>query len=248
MVMKRKFVILSLICFMFALVGCGNEIPTLTEEDTVLVTHYAASLLLKYDEGYKTKVLNQEELEKEEALQLQIKEEAERLAAAEAEKEAKKQAEAAEKEKESSFAEVVSYTNPADFLGQEGFSVSYNGIEYLDQYPTDGDELFFAINASDHCKLAIIKLLVTNDSQEVKVFNALDTNARYKVSFNDGDYHSIMSTLLTDDFSVYKGEIQPGQSVETVLLAELKEEECVDVNACNLYIKYASDAIKIKLK
>ena len=56
-----------------------------------------------------------------------------------------------------------------------------------------------------------------------------------------------MSTLFTEDFSVFNGELQPGECIDTVLLMELKEEDCVDVNALNLYIKCNDQTLKTKL-
>ena len=240
------------ICFLFT--GCGNAIPEMTEEQTVLVTNYAASLLIKYDVNNHSLYLDQESLEKEEEMQQKIKEEAERLAKIEAEKEAKK----AEKEKEDkdsgdengskgSRDEVVENINPADFLKLDGFNVEYKGVEYTDQYPESGDDLFFAISATPGCKLAVVHLAINNMTDAAKTVDIFSANAKYKVAFNDGSYKSIMSTLLTNDFSVFMGEIEPNASVDTVMLLELKEEECVDVNSVNLYIKYQDQAVKTKL-
>lgn len=247
--MRKRFCFLFLICiFIFTMTGCGNEIPEMSEEESAMVSNYAATLLLKYDSGYQTKLLNQEQLEQEEQMQKQIQEEAQRLAALEAEKEAKKQEEEQAKESEGqSSVENVTYVNPAEFLGLDGISISYNGVEYLDQYPKDGEDLYFATTATEGCKLAVVHLGLSNQTSEVRNADVFSTNARFKVSFNDGDYHSIMSTLFTEDFSVFNGEIQPGESVDTVLLMELKEEDCVDVNALNLYIKCNDQTLKTKL-
>lgn len=246
--MRKRFCFLFIICiFIFTMTGCGNEIPEMSEEESAMVSNYAATLLLKYDANYQTKLLNQEQLEKEEQMQKQIQEEADRLAALEAEKEAKKQEEQAKETEGQSSVETVTYVDPAEFLGLDGISISYNGVEYLDQYPKDGEDLYFATTATEGCKLAVVHLSLSNQTAEVRTVDVFSTNARFKVSFNDGDYHSIMSTLFTEDFSVFNGELQPGESVDTVLLMELKEEDCVEVHALNLYIKCNDQTLKTKL-
>ena len=247
--MRKRFCFLFIICiFIFTMIGCGNEIPEMSEEESAMVSNYAATLLLKYDANYQTKLLNQEQLEKEEQMQKQIQEEADRLAALEAEKEAKKLEEQQAKESEGqSSVETVTYVDPAEFLGLDGISISYNGVEYFDQYPKDGEDLYFATTATEGCKLSVVHLGLSNQTAEVRTIDVFSTNARFKVSFNDGDYHSIMSTLFTEDFSVFNGELQPGECIDTVLLMELKEEDCVDVNALNLYIKCNDQTLKTKL-
>ena len=247
--MRKRFCFLFIICiFIFTMIGCGNEIPEMSEEESAMVSNYAATLLLKYDANYQTKLLNQEQLEKEEQMQKQIQDEADRLAALEAEKEAKKQEEQQAKESEGqSSVETVTYVDPAEFLGLDGISISYNGVEYLDQYPKDGEDLYFATTATEGCKLAVVHLGLSNQTAEVRTVDVFSPNARFKVSFNDGESHSIMSTLCSEDFSVFNGELQPGECIDTVLLMELKEEDCVDVNALNLYIKCNDQTLKTKL-
>ena len=71
--MRKRFCFLFIICiFIFIMIGCGNEIPEMSEEESAMVSNYAATLLLKYDANYQTKLLNQEQLEKEEQMQKQI--------------------------------------------------------------------------------------------------------------------------------------------------------------------------------
>lgn len=230
-----------------SLTGCQDAIPEMTEEEQVMVTSYAASLLLKYDTAYETKLLNKEKLEKEEALKIQIEEEAKRLAEREAEKEAKKQKQESEKEASGDVVEEIFPSNPAEFLNLDGITVSYGGVEYLDQYPNDGEELFFATNASEGCKLAVVHLVLGNSTSEVKTADVFSTNAKFKISFNEGDFYHTMSTLFSDDFSVYQGEIQPGETVDTVLIVDLKETECVDVQTVDLYMKANGQTLKTRL-
>lgn len=244
---KRLFSITLIGCLMLAVTGCGNAIPDMTDEQMTMVTEYAAALLLKYDTNYEPMLLNDERLAREEDMQFQIAEEAERRAALEAEKEAAKQEqENAEQESggDGKSTESVERTDPAEFMELSGISISCNGVEFQDSYPDEGDELFFTVNASEGCRLAIIHLAITNHNAEACDVDILNKNARFKASFNGGEYHSTMTTMLENDFSFYVGTLAPGETVDTVLMVDLKEEECNPVESLNLYIKYQGQSIK----
>ena len=74
--MKKKYNLLILIMLLsFALTGCGNAIPDLSEEETLMVDTYMAELLLKYDENYSTKLLEENEIDKEIKIRKEIEEE-----------------------------------------------------------------------------------------------------------------------------------------------------------------------------
>lgn len=247
---KRWFSIILIGCLMLVQTGCGNAIPDMTDEQMSMVTEYAAGLLLKYDANYEPMLLDDERLAAEEEMQQKIAEEAQRRADLEAEKEAAAQeTEGSDLQSESgeTVQESIAKTDPAEFMELDGFSVSYNGVDFMDSYPQSGDELFFAVDASDGCKLAVIHLTLTNNSQETRDVDILNKNAKFKVSFNGGEYHSTMMTMLEDDFSSYVGTLEPGASVGTVLMVDLKEEECNPVESLDLYIKYQDQNTKTAL-
>lgn len=246
--MKKHMSCFLIICiFSVFLYGCGNAIPELTQEEQDMVANYAAAALLKYDSGYQSRLLNDEQLEKEETVRNEIRERAEEMADLEKEKELQKE----EKElltKTEKKEESVAVTDPAEFLGLDGLSVSFNGVEFADQYPEGEDDLYFVANASEGCKLAVLHLTILNHTSEVKSADIFDTNAYFKVSFDGENYHRIMSTLFAWDFSVYNEQIQPGESADTVILLELPEEECVNPDTVILYIRYQDKILKTRLK
>lgn len=247
---KRLFSITLIGCLMLVITGCGNAIPDMTDEQMTMVTEYAAAMLLKYDANYEPMLLNDERLAQEEEMQKKIQEEAERRAAIEAEKEAAKlEKENNEKENGSSSAgaDSVEQIDPASFMELNGISISYNGVEFQDSYPNGGDDLFFSVTASEGCKLAVIHLDVINTGAQECDVDIFNKNARFKVSFNGGDYHSTMMTMLENDFTVYIGRLAPGEKAETVLLVDLNESECSRVDSLNLYMKYNGQTVKTAL-
>lgn len=244
--MKKKLFSITLMgCLMLAATGCTNAIPDMTDEQMTMVTEYAAALLLKYDADYEPMLLNDERLAQEEEMQRRVAEEAKQRADAEAEKETAEQ-ENADRENGGTgeSAESAERTDPAEFLELSGITVSCNGVEFYDSYPDSGDDLFFAVNASEGCKLAVIRLTMTNNNAEACNVDILNKNVRFKASFNGGEYHNTMVTMLENDFSVYTGTLAPGEAADTILMVDLKTEECNPVESLNLYIKYQGKNIK----
>lgn len=247
---KRLSFVLLAGSLILCLTGCKSAIPEMSEEEMGLVTEYAAGLLLKYDTNYQPMLLDDEKLAAEEDARQKVLEEAERRAAREAAKAEKKAKEESERENngnnnsEAQEEIPAAPVNIAQFLELEQISLSCNGIEFKDTYPDSGDELFFALNASPGCKLAIVHLTLTNTGGSDSNIDVFSKEPRFKLSINGGEYHSIMTTLLENDFSVYAGTLAPGQSLDAVLVADIKEEECGQVNEASLSIRYNGETVK----
>lgn len=251
--MKKKLTFAVLVsCLMLTLVGCSDAIPDMSDQEMSMVTNYAADLLLKYNPKYQSKFLDDNELAAEEELQRQIQEEADRIAREEAEKAAKKAEKEAQEAQEAQAqtggsADQVLNIDPASYLGYDSFSVSCNGISYVNTYPQSGGDMFFAMNASPTCKLAVVSLYVTNQSSENASLDIFDKQAKFKISINKGTYHSIASSYLEDDFSMYTGEFAPNETRKLMLLVDLPEDECVDVSSIDMSIKYDGETIKTNI-
>lgn len=247
--MKKRMICIALtICMMLTLAGCKDAIPEMSDEQMTLVTEYAAALLLKYDANYEPMLLNDERLAEEEEMQKRVEEEAARKEAIEKEKEAQKQEqEAAEAGNNTAGGMEVVSTNPAEFLGLNDVSVSFNGIEYKDAYPDGGDDLYFAVQASEGCKLAVVRLKVINTGSADNNVDIFGKDAKFRISINGGDYKNTMVTLLEDDFAMYAGTLASGEAADTVLLLELKEADCVSPESVNLYIKYNGDTVRTSI-
>ncbi|MBQ8189866.1 MAG: hypothetical protein IJZ44_08825 [Lachnospiraceae bacterium] len=246
--MKKRWLCIALIVgVMLSLTGCGNAIPEMTAEQQTMVTEYAAAMLLKYDANYEPKLLDDERLAEEEAVQKRIEEENARLEALQAAQNAPKEESAKDEdsaESNASSQEAVANVDPAVFMEMDGISISCNGVEFVDAYPESGGEVFLSVTPSAGCKLAVVRLDMVNNGSADAAVDMFAKDAKFKVSFNGGEYHNTMMSLLEDDFTMYAGTIAPGQKVSTVLLVDLKEEECNPVTGLNLYIKYNDQTTK----
>ena len=250
--MKKKYNLLILIMLLsFVLTGCGNAIPDLSEEETLMVDTYMAELLLKYDENYSTKLLEENEIDKEIKIRKEIEEEEKRRAEREA---AREKAEQEKKESVSSNSasggKAEAKDNAVDleaFLDIDDFSVECTGVTFEDSYADAGDEMFFSITPSSGCKIAVSHLRITNNSSEAQILDILNKGARFKLSFNSGPYHNTMVSILLSDFTMYSGNINAGESIDLVMLVDLPESECVEVDDLDLNIKYNGESGRCSL-
>ena len=251
--MKKKYNLLILIMLLsFVLTGCGNAIPDLSEEETLMVDTYMAELLLKYDENYSTKLLEENEIDKEIKIRKEIEEEEKRRAEREAarEKAEQEKKESVSSNSASSGGKAEAKDNAVDleaFLDIEDFSVECTGVTFEDSYADAGDEMFFSITPSSGCKIAVSHLRITNNSSEAKILDILNKGARFKLSFNSGPYHNTMVSILLSDFTMYSGNINAGESIDLVMLVDLPESECVEVDDLDLNIKYNGESGRCSL-
>lgn len=245
--MKRKITCILVACMATMMLGgCAElvDMPELSDEESELVTEYAAGLVLKYDGSFSSRLLSDEELAKEEAKELEaIAKENEMKAAAEKYLNAKKNATKDEEPAATPNAggaapssSDVAVSNVADFYGQSGFSVSYTGYELCDSYPNAGrDDYFMAMDATDGKQFCVLKFNVVNSNAQAAEFDMFDANPSISAYINGEKLHA-QYTLLPDDLAAYKGELEPGADNEMVLIFEV-DDDMTSVDSLQLSLK-----------
>lgn len=261
--MKRRLLMCAAILgITSSICGCGllPEIPDLTEEQADLITEYSANLILKH-QSVNYGLLTEEQLAEAEKKEKEAIEKAERrkqlaeeyLAKTEAsrkEKESKKSDK--DKKKDSDSVDVpsgpaeISTGKLAEFCGVEGFDVNYSGYDLVDSYPADGNSSMFAIDASQGNKLCVVKFDVSNVSGQDAEFNMFDKQSSFELTVNDGNTFINDTTLLMDDFSMYKGTIEAGKGTGMVLLFEVSDG--TDINSLSMKVNAGNNSGKIELK
>lgn len=227
------------------LTGC--VIPTtreLTEEQEEVITEYAAGLIKKYDKSFSEQLLTDEELEA--AIKAEEEEKAkeerkqklaeEYLAKVEA-NEKKKQEEKAAKNKEKSegndasgesvVAGPVSLDGDAleTYFQTEGLSISYKGFDVVDSYP-EGDSSFFGVEADAGKKIVVVNLGISNNTGDDIFLDMFSEQNRYSLNVNGVTIPSD-STVLLNDFSMYKDTVAAGSGIDTVLLFEVPQDSAI---------------------
>lgn len=231
----KKFISYLMICICcLGLCGC-TAYPELSEEDMDLVAEYAAGLLLQHSAKAEKRLVDLEEAVLEEEVLSQdeeLIEEPEEEVVEEPVEEEKPEADTSEMTEQ----EVIPSGPINQVLGLDNITVQSNGYEVKESY-SDGENGFFALDASTGCKLVIMKYTLLNQSGNSVDIDMLDSSATYKVALDGSGYKYALSTMLLDDLSTYVGTISSNESVELVLISEWKEEEVNNITNLTLYIQ-----------
>lgn len=231
--MKKAIVTLGAAALL--LTACGGGIE-LGEEDNVRVAQYAADLVLKYDSNYKERLLTLEEQENaKEKLRQAAERDAKLQELLEQKNNAETQNDADKKKSDNSNANgestqqeepIVTYTLN-DVVKVEGFSFQNGGYEIADNYPEPSGEnetVSMELSAATGKKLLLVKYEVTNTTEAKKECNLFDKEISAQVTVNGNIKADSMVTMLLNDFTTLKAEIEPGISYEAVLVFEIPEE------------------------
>lgn len=233
----RKLGLTLAVAASLCMTACGASIPEMTEEQNALVVEYAAGLLLKYDANYRNRLVDEAEPEEE---QPAVPEE--------------QPAEEPQPEEEpevvdvSEEPEAVVYHSIEEFYGIDGVTVTFMGYELKDMYPDQGaEEMFFAMNASEGCKLVVLHFDVANVSGQDKELDMLSLDTKFKISFNGESPRYALTTMLTNDLASYKGTIAAGGTEQLVLVAELQEDRAQSIQTLSLIMRNAADEATLPL-
>lgn len=231
--MKKAIIVAGVAALM--LTGCAGEVE-LSEEDTVRVAQYAADLVLKYDNNYKERLLTlEEQAEAREKLRLaaekdeKLQELLEKKNNAKTEKDTGKTGSGTNNggtEGEIQEEDAVMYALN-DVVQVEGFTFQNNGYDVLNEYPEvsgDGNNISMELTAASGKKLLVVKYGITNTTDAKAECNLFDKDISAKVVVNGNINADSMITMLLNDFSTLKADIEPGITYEAVLVFEIPEE------------------------
>lgn len=230
--MKKAIITVGLVALLFT--GCSGG-AELSEEDTVRVARYAADLVLKYDSNYKERLLT---LEEQQDAKEKLRQAAERDAKLQELLEQKNNMKAEEYSEHkdngsSASGESVQREEPVvmyainDVVKTEGFTFENNGYEIVDKYPQtveEGESVSMELSAATGKKLLLVKYEVMNTTETKAECNMFDKDVSAKVTVNNSVKADSMVTMLLNDFSTLKTEIEPGTPYEAVLVFEIPQE------------------------
>lgn len=240
--MKKTIIsLLTVSLTAITLTGCAlAPVPDMTEEQEKLVAEYAAGLLLKYDQSYENSIMTPEQLEqakereriqkeRDEKTRILAEQYLEKTKAAEKNEGKKKSSkEKDETKKETNKGpENISGSEIGSFLGTDGLEISYDGYKTVKSYPENGNNVF-SVDAANGNTLVMANIKVSNQTSEAIDIDMFDRGVTFYLSLADGTKVSCCSTLLLDDFSIYKDQINAGSSVGTILLFETGEGVSLD--------------------
>ena len=220
---KTTISIMMVLTISILITGCGTNIPNLSEEQTDLVTEYAAGLLIKYNSIPSRSLLNDAQLEAEGKKEAEEREkERKKEEAAKAYLESQDTAKTKNKKENSDKNKSPVISDLATFYGLEGFTILYSGYQLCQSYPDESrDDYFLAMDATEGKQLCILQFNVTNTAGEDKQFDMFEKKPLFYLSIDGKDKIPVQPTLLLDDLSSYKGTITASNLEQMVLVFEI---------------------------
>lgn len=246
---RKKLAILGALGVISCLLaGCGNEIPELTEEEASLIATYAADVTLASSRESASRLIDtaaetarlEELAEKIEKLQHQKKEEEEEAQTQDMEHSVSESGEVQ--------AQWERAENIADFIGLDGFQVSYDGYEISKSYSADSeDEWEPTFDATAGKNLLIVKLEVTNISGAPATADVLSKNVLFFIEGDNGMGGMAFVTMLLNDFAFAQEEIGAGENKQYVLITQV-DENITETSSLSLLMKMGGESMNVKLQ
>lgn len=265
--MNKKLTILTISLFATSMIsGCAmlnSTIPDMSEEEQGMVVEYATETLLHYDRknGDKIKPKTYTVVDEEgreipmEEVEAQI---ADGQLAGDDTVATPSPEPVMEMLDESGVTEddvdLINEQNPSEnsyakieeALGLSDVTIEYSGYEVCDYYPEDMSN-YFVMNATEGCKLLVVKFNISNLSGIDKNVSMPYQNIRYKINLN-GNTKNALTTLLLNDMATYEEMIPAGGNDELVVVGEYKNEDITSVDTLQLVIKGAEGNSTFNLK
>lgn len=268
--MKRKWIaaIAVISISAFGLIGCNKEkdaaveevevlteeeIAAMEEEQNKIIAEYAAGVLMKYNAGTNSRVLEGQKLLAEEAKEEAIRAKEERrkqlyeeYAAEEEKQEQASSDNSGTKSRSQTSEEVINYiSDMSGAINTPSFSIVYSGYEVTDSY--GGNETFFAIDAKEGKSLLISKYLVTNTGGQAEELNILSKKIDFRLKMTNGTAKA-QRTMLLDDLTTYRGSMEAGETKELIILFEISEDMLSDLGSMELVMENEGQRSRMPLE
>lgn len=240
--MKRKLFAGVGALLMFVMCACENTIPQLNEEAEGQIINYAADIALKYDASYDNRLVD-----------LSLYEEPSKESETEKESEPPTEEDTGmdpvEDKETVDVSEDKGYHSSLDeFFGYDGIQILFRDAYFAESYPEGGIEDSFTLDAKIGKKLLVMNFEVINKSGEESGVDFLSISPRIKVSLNGQKEIKILSTMLTNDLSTFKENMEAEESVVLVLLAEVEEDKATEIINLDISLQSESKTAKVLLK
>ncbi len=241
--MRKKFVAALLTGMALMMAGCGNAIPEMTDEQLQEVGEYTAMLLLSHDVNYKSRLVDVETLNLEEADETPETEVPEEPPVPE-ETPAPENV-GMDPTEDTPVVDLTGDDNEGqiamsleEVLGlPEQMTLVYTGYEIADSYPQDASgEEYFTVDAEAGNRLLVLRFTLQNLGEGTETADTIGKSLRVRVSVNGISANSL-TTLLEDDLTLYHEELNPGESREAVILAEYETMSLLDVASVEINVK-----------
>ncbi|MBP3678655.1 MAG: hypothetical protein J6I97_09945 [Agathobacter sp.] len=230
----KRYLYIGVAVMMLFLTGCGAELYELTAEEEDLIVHSAAYYLAKHNIQQKDGVNGY-------PLPESFDDESESESESESEDTSNGNGSGGGTQQTQPSENVVTL---AEVIGlKDDLKVTYEGSKVTNTY-MEGSA--YLVDAAKGKTFYVMKFKLTNTTDhEIEVNNAAKSPIVKLVS----DAVTVKSevTFLMSDFSTYKGTIDAGKSVDTILLFEVSESVADKITEPTLQITIGNSTKNIKL-
>lgn len=216
---KKANVLLCSVAAALLMTGCAT-VPDMTQAEAEMISEYAVGILLKYDKGHGSRLVDTtgyEVAEEPEEPEPPVEETAE-------EPESEETVEVVDVSQDEEQTEPA-VTSVEAYYGIPNLMISYTGWEIADSYPpqTEGDVPFFSMDASQGMQLLVLKFNAQNLTGEDQPLNMMGYRATFRVSVNGEASKGALATMLVNDMQTYDSVIPAGSSVDMVSIVEVPQ-------------------------
>ena len=234
-----KIVCLTVV-FVLLLTGCGTQIPDMTDSQREAISEYAAQLLLKYDSGHTSRLVDLDELD--------TQPEPTKAPGPVSTKPPAGMDETADTPVIDLNGEnLPTEKNIHKVLGlHENISVEFVDSSMVTQCADNMTE-DLVIEPVEGKELLLCEFILMNNGSQKQSVDMLRENIQYQL-VADGKVTNCMMTMLSNDLTTYLGIMEPDESRKVLVITEV-DKATVD-KATSLYLLIQSETgqgmIKIK--
>ena len=239
---NRIVVIGAIMALVFAISGCGSQIPDMTEEERDAISEYAVELLLKYNAGDDSRLVDlslltqePEPTPKPQATPLPSKEPIEQDEVTATPVPPKEEA------------EMMEGGDMKSALGlAEGISFEYIDCQLVDEYADQTVE-GFVMEAESGNKLLVCNFVFVNDGAQKQSIDMLKDNIKYVFNV-DGTTLPCSVTMLSNDLTTYLGILDADEAGKVVVIVEGEEQLLTNAKSIYLEVQRGEAIAVIKIK
>lgn len=231
-----------LIVTAFFLVGCGDEMVTLTESEEAVVVNYSAGTLAKHN-------MHQQEgmsavYPKEEEEELPVEEEEKKEPEGQEGQETEEQESAGQEEAPKTDDESSSGVSLTEALAVPGLEFSYVDYSIHNNYK-QGE--YFSLDAAEGNTFVILNVNMTNTGTEAASCDLLGKQPIFTLKINEEAGVKNEVTMLENDLTTYIGTIEPGETAAGILLFEVSASVAENISSLQLSLQMGETVSNINM-
>lgn len=230
---RRKIGAFFVACMLVFLTGCGDEMYPLTEEEENTVVTYAAHIVAKYNKSQTEGLVYIAPEPEEEKVKEDVEEPVQEPEAPQESADASQPQQPETTDQQVAPEEMAVTASVNEALGLGEVEAVYQGYEVKDHY-VEGD--YYSVDANAGKRFVVMHFDLTNKAAEAMNCDILSAGPVFTLQVNGSSRVEADTTILLDDLSTLSTNLEPGQTVQTVLLFQVSDEVAEEIRNIDLSV------------